>query len=156
VNDIFTYLVAGPSMIGVLACLSFIIATVVRDRRSTDLELPVATVAQLMHVIRRHGDSADTVVGYYDLTWDDVYALQPPQREPFKLIVVDDRKPYTGPLGKHAHDNPTRMIVQRDWRPVIGNSRIALLTTNTTELPLYAPSYGAHFFANMPLPVRAT
>jgi hypothetical protein len=155
VNDIFTYLVAGPAILGVLAYLTFIIVTIIRNRKPANLELSIATVAQLMHVIRRHGSGANTVVGYYDLSWDDVYAWQP-QPEPFKLIVVDDRKPYAGPLGKHAHDNPTRTIVQRDWRPVIGHSRISLLTTNTTELPLYAPSYGAHFFANMPLPVRAT
>lgn len=141
-HNIPTYVIAGPALLGVVGLIIFIIASLQRDTL-TRYEVPVATVAQLMHLIRRHSGDATTVDGYYDMTVADVEAAQPRRDD---IEVIDHRSPRPLPFGRHAVDNPARSVVHPSWMPAVGGSRIALLLEHTMEIPvLLPPQWAAHY-----------
>ena len=130
-SQIPTWVIVGPSVLGVVALTVFIIVSIQRDVTKPPLEVPIDTVAKLMHLVRHHGDNTDTIEGYWELTKTDVLAHQPSRP---RIEVIDHRRPYTGPIGRHACDNPARVTVHQGWMPPIGSSRISLMLDDTVVI----------------------
>jgi len=99
---------------GVAICLYVNALTDPERRRRTRHRVRrgrVSTYARGQHFVRRH--RADT-----EGVWPDQ-----------EVTLLDT----IGYVGRRRSDHPARDIVHSDWTPIIGNARIALLETNTSE-----------------------
>lgn len=136
-DPVTTYLIAAPAAIAVVFLTWFIVAEI-RRPHPVERDVELATTTGLMRAIRRHDGTdathsvdvdAQTTIVLSDIARIDSshWALS---NEPWQ----DSAHPLEAPaLGRRHADNPYRVIVPADWRPPIGETRIAILDTPTSE-----------------------
>jgi hypothetical protein len=133
VNDLTLYTVTTPGLI-VLAFILWIIITSIAHDKSNDAK----------PTFRRHAASGDRPSGWYTteaapISYDEgdiITGLAVPgkKRRADDTDWDDNDHPIDAPsTGRRALANPNRTIVKSDWQPVIGDARIVLMATPTSE-----------------------
>lgn len=142
-NDAVAWMIVAVAAISFVMLTWFVIAGFSMNHKIAR-ETELNTTTSLMRAIRRH-DGSNTEHSIV-IDAETTFVLENIARVDSSHWAIsgdnewhDSQHPVDAPAtGRHHNDNPYRVIVPRDWKPAIGQTRIALLSTLTSEYQLIA------------------